>query len=155
MKACSRCNVEKNSGQFYPSNQRVCKNCLATQMRERYLKIKDTPEYKRKHAAQNKAIYHRDKEKFNKRQKIYRDSEQGKATRKKYIEKNKEKLYKQEFITKKRHRDKNKEALSDTYAVHLLKTQGNKTPTQNDIEIKKAKVLLSRIKKKIREQKRS
>lgn len=152
MKVCSHCKAGETDTVFYPYNKWVCKNCLAVQNKKKYEAKKHTAEYKEKHAKYNLAHYHKNKDAYNKRAKKYRESDNGKKKRKEYILKNKDKIMQQESVVKRKYHDKNKDSVSDRYALNLLKTQGNKNPGKEEIEIKKAKVLLSRIKKKIHEQ---
>jgi len=123
--------------------------CLSAQRKVRYLSVKDTEEYKKKHAAQNLKHYHENKDSYKIRAKKYRESENAKTIRKEYIQKNKDKIYSQESVCKRKYHEKNRDSLTDKYAINILKTQGIKNPTKEHIEIKKVKCLISRIKKKI------
>lgn len=151
MSICSKCNIDKNVDDYYKSNKWVCKSCLSAQRKDRYLAVRDTEEYKKKHAAQNLNHYHKCKDSHKARQKKYRESENGKEVRKSYIQKNKEKIYSQESVCKKKYHEKNRDSVTDQYAANLLRTQGVRNPSNEQIEIKKVKCLISRVKKKLNE----
>jgi len=69
----------------------------------------------------------------------------------KYYQKNKEKIYSQENVCKKKYHEKNRDSVTDQYAANLLRTQGVRNPSNEQIEIKKVKCLISRVKKKLNE----
>lgn len=153
----------------------TCKSCDLLMAKENYEKNKNIPEFKRKNAQRvrdyrNKEIdkikarrsteeyrkqhnqwelnrYHLKKDEINARQREKRKTPEYKAYMKEYRAKNKERIYQQEVITKERYHEKNKKQLTDKYIIRLFLSNGFPYPTPIEIEMKRAEVLISRLRK--------
>lgn len=112
-------------------------------------KRRKLPDFKKKHANRENKRYHRNKDWIADKMKKKRQTPEYKQNRKNYIEKNKEKIAKQEIITKRKYHEKNRDALTDVYIINLLRNQGTVNPTAEQIELKRAKILIKRIKEKV------
>ena len=150
MKKCNRCKVEKKDSDFrirtsrykesvYEFLNNTCKQCDAELSGQYYHKNR-TPEMLAKNASRVKKYNSENKDKIRIRQKKKRSTPEYKAYMKKYREKRKQVIYQQELITKKRYHEKNRNEISDKYAIRLLKQSGNTSPSQDDVEIKKIQI---------------
>lgn len=163
MKVCSRCNIEKddsefrmrhdkrNGGSFYLNN--TCKKCDAEITRLSYREWRKTPEGKKINRERAKAYYKRERDKVKRKMKQKRQTPEYKAKNREYRNRNKEKIHGQEIITKKRYHEKNKKQITDKYVKQQLRQDGNYNPTPEEIEIKRSKIIIHRIKEKIDSQK--
>lgn len=157
-KLCTKCGkpgkfrirTDKRCNPVSIYEQIVCMACEATEQRERSRIYRSTEEGRKKHNAHANKMYQKHRDKIKKKMKAYRDSKHGKAVRKAYIEKNKDKIFKQEQVTKLRYHEKNKNAITDKYATNLLKTQGATVIDKDAIAQKKKQVATHRIKELIR-----
>lgn len=159
MKVCSRCHTEKadsefrmrhdkrKGGSFYLNS--TCRKCDAEITRLSYREWRKTPEGRKINRERAKTYYHREKEKVRQKMKEKRQTPEYKAKIREYRDRNKAKIFSQEVITKKRYQEKHQSQISDKYILGKLREQGNLTPTADEIEIKRAKILIHRIKEKL------
>src|ERR1035437_8975402 len=110
-----------------------------------------TSEYLKKHNQWAKKWYYKMKDVINAKAKTKRETPEYKAYVVAYRERRKDRIYKQEVVSKKRYHEKNRDAITDRYAINLLRTQGYGTVEEIEnnpelIEIKRSEILLSRIK---------
>lgn len=156
MKICSKCHIEKDISEFREKKERyknsiylvrdsICNTCAKVLAKEHYHKKMSDPKNRERHNELAKLQYWKRRDKNIAQSKVYRSKPEYKENRKKYIEKNKEKIYKQEVVTKKKYSEKHKKGLTDKYISRLLVTQ-NKPVTEDSIENKKVEVLISRLK---------
>lgn len=159
-KICSRCHIEKGKEHFrirmekratppfrYLNN--TCRACDAEITRLTYKEWRKTPEGRKINQERARAFYKKWKDRIKIKMKEKRKTDEYKRKVKAYRMRNKEKIAKQEVITKRRHHEKNKEQISDAYVLQRLKQDGNNNPTAEEIEIKRSKILIHRIKQKI------
>lgn len=157
-KICSRCKVGKDLSEFrmrydkrgkgskslvYPNN--TCRKCDTEIQNKYYFKHKDTPGFLEKWINKSREYYSANREKIKEKMKLKRQTPEYKAMMKAYREKNKEKIYKQELVTKQRYHKKNRDNITDTYAINILKNN-KKEVNEESIEIQKNKILIHRIK---------
>lgn len=154
----------------------TCKYCDAEVARAYYQKVKDDPEFKKKNQQRARAYteknldqirlrrdtpefkkkknewelkrYHKKKDEINAKLREKRKTAGYKKYMKAYRKRNKAKIFKQEVITKKRFHEKNRDAVTDTYCINLMRAQGIEITPQT-IEIKRTQILLSRLKDKV------
>jgi len=161
-KQCTKCKKDKQQQHFRIRHQKgktgttyylnpTCLSCDRQYARDKHKRDRATEEGKKKHNNWANQRYHRRRDEMVEKAKEYRNSEQGRQTRKAYIKKNKNKIYEQEVVCKKKYHEKNRDSISDRYALNLLKTQGYSESeiTSELIEIKKAEILIHRLKTKI------
>lgn len=184
---CSRCKKEKPKSDFriridkreMPEREyynSTCMVCDSEVSLERYNKLKDdedfkkknnertkayanknpekirafrsTQGYKKKHNELEKKRYNSKREEINAKQKLKRQTDKYKKMMREYRLKNKEKIYQQDILTKKKYHEKNRDLITDIYCVRKLKEQ-NIQPTTENIELKRVQILIARLKKKI------
>lgn len=151
MKRCNRCNktksddsfrirYEKRKGNFYYLNN-TCRKCdseLSTIYRS---SVKDNLDWKQKNRERSNKYRLDSIDIVRERTQARRQSKAYKEYRKKYIQKNKNRIMKQERICKRRYHEKNRDALTDTYIINRL-TQ--KSPLSKN-EIPPALIKLKRL----------
>lgn len=165
MKICSRCHIEKEDYEFrvredkrytpvliYLNN--TCKICDAELQRDRVRKQRSTPDGKKRHNKWAKEFHKRHREEILKKMCERRKTPEYKAYMKEYRKKRKDIIYEQEVITKKRYHEKNRDNLTDRYAINLLRTQGYGASEEIEkdkefIDLKKSQVLRKRIRLEI------
>lgn len=145
-------NRNKDKLEFKEKNRKRAKeytekNC--DQIKERRRDSK----YLAKHNEWEKARYVRKKDQIKAKSKEKRKHPEYKKKMREYRQKNKEKIFQQELATKRRYHEKNKKGITDKYVRNQLRQVGNLNPTPEEIEIKRAQILIFRIKEKIDAQK--
>ncbi len=152
---CKKCDAEMASIYYHKHKNDPAfkqKNCIrAKQYAEKNIDQiktrKATPEFKTKHAEHNLKSYHKVKDLISAKMKHKRQTPEYKAMMRDYRNRNKDKIFKQEKVTKLRYHEKNRDDITDAYVINLLRGQGIINPTAEQIEIKRAEILLLRIKK--------
>lgn len=122
----------------------------ATKNSDQIKKTRQSDLFKKEHSGWENKRYHRKRDEINAKAKVRRQTPAYKKMMKEYRQRNKKKIATQEEITKRRYHEKNKNSITDKYVKNLLRTQGNRNPTAEQIEIKRGEILLARIKKKIK-----
>lgn len=162
-KVCKDCNQEKFIQDFsinktYTSGvTNSCKKCLTKKATEYYQKNKSKRnKYRREYAKKNKdkeLIWREDgREKKNEYMKEYSKRPEVVERVKKYSKNYNKKNYPKHLITTKALKTKYRENLSNTYLLDKLRRNGFKTEeiTPELLKIKKAEILITRIKKLIK-----
>lgn len=163
-KKCSRCQHIKSADCFRTRRDKrrgkeciylnnTCKKCDCEITKERHQKLKDNPDYielSRQRARQ----YHKvNADIIREKNQLKRQTKRYKENRKKYIQKNKEKISQQERITKRRYHEKNRDELTDEYVGAKIV---NKTPLKRNeippafIKIKRLEIICIRTLKTIK-----
>lgn len=164
MKFCSRCHIEKPESDFrvrvekrsdppFSYFNNTCRACDAEITRAAWAEKRKTPEGRKKNCESARKAYRKRREKVKAQMKKKRQTPDYKEKMREYRRKNKEKIFSQEVATKKRYQEKHKSQITDKYVIGKLREQGNLNPTEEEIEIKRAKILIHRIKEKIDSQK--
>lgn len=143
-KDCFRVRVQDKKYRYLNATCRQCDNSIAKELTK-----KRSPEQKAKNAARTRAYYAARRDEHNAKQKEKRKTPQYKAYMKEYRRRRKEIIHEQEVITKRRYHEKNKNPITDKYVINRLGQEGIKNPTQEEIELRRAKILIHRIKQKI------
>lgn len=157
MKICGRCHIEKEDSGFrvrmrdrkYPYLNSICRKCEAEIALVYHREKRKDPYYKAKNAAKTRAYYAARREEHNAKQREKRKTPEYKAYMKAYRERRKDIIREQEVVTKKRYHEKNKNLVTDKYVICRLRQQGIDNATKDHIEIKRAEIIMARIKKKI------
>lgn len=165
MKTCSRCKEGKQDDDFrwrlekrssrgdnfrYLNN--TCRLCDSEISRIYYLKNRSNPDFMSKQIERVRIYGIKNKEIIKVRQAKKRQSFRYKENRKKYINKNKERILSQEAICKERYYRKHSECLTDEYITQRLLQEGllNREILKNHHEIIQAKKLQILIKRQLK-----
>lgn len=165
MIVCTRCDKEKEDSKFrirtdkrrnppliYVNN--VCKDCESEISKERVRNQRKTEEGRKRHNKWAMASYQRNREKNIHRMREARKTPEYKAYMKEYRKRRKEIIQQQEQVTKRKYHEKHRDAVTDSYAIRLLVTQGFGTYEEIEkqrelIDLKKVQILTKRLKMKV------
>lgn len=124
---CKKCTTDRPLDRFrmrtkrgYSWRQGTCMNCEAEAQLKRHNNKKDIPEYKEVNRDRTKRYRLDNIDVVREKDLIRKQTDHYKEYRKKYIAKNKEKIFKQEQISKRRYNEKNRDALSDIYVARKI-----------------------------------
>jgi len=151
-KVCSGCGVHKLRSGFrtrtkkgYTYIEGKCKECERNNRKIYYDKVKDDPCWIEHSRELSKKSRTKNATKIIERTKIRRATKEYKSWRDKY-----NKLNKSHILSKRRTLNKKySETISDGYARWRLMSKGNKTPSNEEVELQKVQILIRRIKIKI------
>jgi hypothetical protein len=145
-----RLRLDKRSGKKYPNS--TCRDCDAVAARKYRESVRGIEDIEIKNRERAKDYYYENIGIVREKAQARRQEESYKQNRKKYIQKNKEKIIAQEKVCKERYHQKNRDELTDVYVGSKITSKTglsrNEIP-QELIELKRAQLELQRSVKKI------
>lgn len=136
MKTCTCCKVEKDESEFgshtesrptklngrnpYAYTNSQCKKCVTEKARLRRIKLKDDPEFIKKHAQYAKMAYWRNREMMLRIGKKSRDKPENKERRKRYDAEHRDKIRQQSLLVNKKYCQRHIDQITERYALIQL-----------------------------------